>query len=106
MAKAFAVRMPEMLLSMAEYISAVLRLTSTFARLMLPRCDSVNHRPSGRITVSTSASRHSIVNITASAPRIVSAQISMFSGPWCASSVTSNRSLVMWLISAPVRFLS
>ena len=81
LAKALAVRMPEMLLSMAAYISAVLRLTSTLAFFMRTRCDSVNHRHTGIITVSTSARRHSSVYIMPSAPTIVSMQMSMFSGP-------------------------
>ena len=87
-------------------MSAVLRLTSTLARFMRRRCESVNHRHSGRITASASASSQRIVKSTISAPRIVSVQITMFSGPWWASSVTSKRSEVMRLISTPVRFLS
>ena len=98
--------MPEMLLSMAEYISAVLRLTSMLASFILMRCFIVNHAQSGSASVMTSASCHCIANITASAPTIVSVHITMFSGPWCASSVISKRSLVMRLIRTPVRLWS
>ena len=41
-----------------------------------------------------------------SAPTMVREQMMMFSGPWWASSVTSNRSLTTRLSSTPVRFLS
>ena len=91
---------------MAAYISPVLRLTSTFAFFMRTRWVSVNHRHTGSTTASVSPSRHSSEIITASEPSIVSVQISRFSGPWCESSVISNRSLVMRLIRTPVRFLS
>ena len=106
LAKALAVRMPDMPLSMAEFISAVLRLTSRLALFILTRRESVKAIRSGSVTASTRASRHSIVNMTASAPTIVRQEIRMSSGPWCASSVISKRSLVMRLMSAPVRLWS
>ena len=105
-AKAFAVRMPEMPLSMEEFISAVLRLTSRLAFFILTRCVRVKPMSMGSVIASTSARRHSIVNMTASAPIMVSPEISMSSGPWCDSSVISNRSFVMRLISTPVRLWS
>ena len=95
-----------MLLSIAELMFAVLRLTSRFAFFMRRRCESVNHRHSGSTSASARASRHCSVKSTASAPTIVSVQITTFSGPWWLSSVTSKRSEVMRLISTPVRFLS
>ena len=106
LAKALATRTPEMLLSMAAVISAVLRLTSMLARFMRRRWLSVNQRQTGSATVSTSASSQRSRNITISAPMMVSVQMMTFSGPWWLSSVMSNSSLVMRLISTPVRFWS
>ena len=56
--------------------------------------------------VSTSASRHWIEYMMTSAPMMVRVEMKMSSGPWCASSVMSKRSLVRRLISCPVRFRS
>ena len=98
--------MPEMPLSMEELISAVFRLTSRFAFFILTRRERVNATSIGSVTASTRARRHSIVNITASAPIMVRPEISISSGPWWASSVISKRSLVMRLMSAPVRLWS
>ena len=66
----------------------------------------VNHRHSGNKITSTSVSFTFIVNIKIIAPMIVSVQMTMFSGPWCASSVISNRSFVSRLITVPVRLRS
>ena len=60
----------------------------------------------GRMHATTSASRHSMENRMASAPTIVSVEMSRSSGPWCASSVISNRSVVRRLMSWPVRLWS
>ena len=95
-----------MLDSMAAVIWAVLRLTSMLAVFMRLRWEMVNHRLSGSTTLSTSASSQRMVNMTIRAPRMVRLQMITFSGPWWASSVTSNRSLVTRLSSTPVRFLS
>ena len=88
---------------MAALISAVFLRSSTLARRILTRWRAVNHMHSGSVTSSTAASSHRIVNITASAPMIVSVQMMMFSGPWWASSVISNRSFVTRESSTPVR---
>ena len=95
-----------MLDSMAAVMRAVFRLTSTLARRMRKRWLSVNQTPSGNATVSTRASCHWMKNIMMSAPMMLREQISTFSGPWWASSVTSKRSLTTRLSSTPVRFLS
>ena len=73
---------------------------------IVKRWESVNHRLSPRTTASVSARRQLMVSMTAMAPRKVSEQISRFSGPWCASSVTSKRSEVIWLMRTPVRLRS
>ena len=49
---------------------------------------------------------HSMQNITAKDPASVTQEITTSSGPWWASSVTSNRSLVTRERSFPVRMLS
>ena len=61
---------------------------------------------SGSSTRMSSDSFHWFVIRMTMEPMMVSVQMRMFSGPWCASSVMSNRSFVMRLMSAPVRFLS
>ena len=73
---------------------------------MLTLRESVKSMSKGRLTARTSASRHSIPASTTSEPRMVRTLMSMSSGPWCASSVISNRSEVIRLMSTPVRFLS
>ena len=45
-------------------------------------------------------------NSRANDPMIFSEQMKMFSGPWCASSDTSNKSVTRRLIISPVLFLS
>ena len=60
----------------------------------------------GIMTATTSASRHSIVAMTVSAPTMVTSEMNRSSGPWWASSVISKRSVVMRLISWPVRLRS
>ena len=52
------------------------------------------------------ASRGSIVNMMAMAPRIVSTDSTTSSGPWWASSAISFKSVVTRDISFPVRFTS
>ena len=91
---------------MAAVMVAVLRLTSTLASRIRARWLSVNQTPSGSVTASTSASCQRMQNISTSEPTMLSEQMRTFSGPWCASSVTSKRSLTTRLNSAPVRFLS
>ena len=87
-------------------MTPILRLTSMFASFIFTRHLSVNHRHSGSSTARTSVSCQFIVNMMSIEPTIVSAQMMMFSGPWWASSVISNRSPVSRLTSVPVRFLS
>ena len=98
--------MPETPFSSAEKMTAVLRLTSMLASRILMRWLMVNHRHSGNKITSTSVSLTFIVNIRMIAPTIVSVHMRMFSGPWGASSVISNRSLVRRLITVPVRLRS
>ena len=52
---------------------------------------------------SASAMRHSSANMQMNAPTIVVSEMSTSSGPWCASSVISNRSFVTRERSLPVR---
>ena len=106
MPKAFVVRTPDRPDSISALMAPVFCLAARLARPMLRRrCITVSTN-TGRITLTTSAMRHWIVNITASAPAIVTIEIKRSSGPWCASSVSSKRSVVRRLMSWPVRFLS
>ena len=73
---------------------------------MARRWRMMTARKMGRITATTSASRHSMVNMTMSAPAMVMAEVSRSSGPWWASSVSSKRSLVRRLMSWAVRLRS
>ena len=70
------------------------------------RMSITTSRKRGIINPTISASRHWIVPITTSAPKMVTPDVSRSSGPWWASSVTSNRSDVSRLISCPVRLRS
>ena len=63
-------------------------------------------RKIGIMTHTTSASRHSTVNMMASAPAMVTIEMKISSGPWCASSVISKRSEGRRLMSWPVRLRS
>ena len=81
-------------------------LAAREAALICFRRRSAASSSTGSITSSTSASSQRMQNITISAPTMVTREMNKSSGPWCASSVTSNRSLVRRLISWPVRFLS
>ena len=67
---------------------------------------TVNPATSGTSSAITSASRHCSVNITISEPVSVITEMNRSSGPWCASSTTSNRSPTTRLISEPVRCVS
>ena len=66
----------------------------------------VIHSDSGTSSSSTSASCQQIGARIASAPPSVTTAVSRYSGPWCASSVMEKRSLVMRLMSTPVRLQS
>ena len=73
---------------------------------MPPRMVMSTARNTGIITATTSASSQRMVNMTISAPTIVTMEMNRSSGPWWASSVISNRSFVSRLMSWPVRFWS
>ena len=63
-------------------------------------------RNTGMVRATTSASCQRMEAITARAPKMVRALVSRSSGPWWASSVSSNRSVVSRDMSLPVRFWS
>ena len=67
---------------------------------------ATNTMISGTEIISTSASCHLMRHRTMNAPSSVTNEMNRSSGPWCASSVTSNRSVVTRDMSNPVRFLS
>ena len=60
----------------------------------------------GTTAKTTRASSHRMVSMTRKAPARVTVEMNRSSGPWWASSVISNRSVVTRLMSGPVRFLS
>ena len=106
LAKALAVRIPEREDSISALMDAVRALTFLETALIFRRRRMSTSRRMGRMITMTSASRHSIENITISEPMMVSMEMIRSSGPWCASSVISNRSLVRRLMSWPVRLRS
>ncbi len=106
LAKALAVRMPEMPDSMPALMTAVFCFTWRDASLMDWRHIHTTTKKTGRMAAITSASRHWMLNMMARAPMMVTPEIKMSSGPWWASSVISNSSLVSRLIRAPVRLRS
>ena len=106
LAKALAVRMPESADSMSALMTAVFFLTRREAVRMALRREKLTRMNTGIITATTSVSRHSIVAMTASAPTMVTNEMNRSSGPWWASSVISNRSVVIRLMSWPVRLRS
>ena len=91
---------------MSAFMSAILFFTFTDESAMLFLHSITMAANVGTIISTTRASFHSMQNITISAPTIVTMEISMSSGPWCASSVISNKSPVRRFISLPVLFLS
>ena len=94
--------MPEIALSISSLIPATRRLTSLDARIIARRLEVMNSRISGTTQMSTSARLRWMRQSTVKAPSSVTTEMNRSSGPWCASSVTSNRSLVTRLISWPV----
>ena len=106
LAKAFDVLIPEIHDSISVFISAIFFFTFTEALDICFLVSTTIKRKIGTSTATTSASLHSMLNITISAPDIESIAITRSSGPWCASSVISKRSLVSLLIKVPVLFLS
>ena len=79
-AKAFAVRMPESEDSISALMAAVRFFTPRETLLIFRRRVMTTISRIGRMTHTTKASRHSIVNMTASAPTIVSREIIRSSG--------------------------
>ena len=73
--------MPESEDSMSALILAAFFFSPRDASPIRRRRDMVTAIKTGRMQNTTSASRHSTVNITASAPRIVRHEISRSSGP-------------------------
>ena len=73
---------------------------------MRPRSCMRIPRNSGSTMATTSASCQQMQNMAIRAPPMVTKLMSRFSGPWWASSVTSNRSVVSRLMSWPVRLES
>ena len=106
LAKALAVLMPERPDSMSALMVAVRCLTLMEAVRMEDRHLHTTSRNTGMIQAITRASCHWMVNMMTSAPRMVTQEMKMSSGPWWASSVMSNRSAVRRLISWPVRLRS
>ena len=78
----------------------------TEAAIIRLRWMMVNTTKMGTMANRMRASFHWMVSMTQNAPMRVTVEINRSSGPWWASSVISNRSLVARLMSWPVRFLS
>ena len=100
--KAFVTRMPEMLLSSAALITAMLLRLSAKASRMRLRQNSDTAAMTGTKANMISVSGTEIVQRYTNEPTIMMPLISRFSGPWCASSLTSIRSLVMRDMILPV----
>ena len=106
LAKALAVRMPEMEDSTSPLMPASLAFTSVEARIIRFRLTAVKRMNRGITAKTMRASCHRMVSMTQKAPRMVTEEMNRSSGPWWASSVISNRSPVTRLMSWPVRFWS
>ncbi len=106
LAKALAVRIPEMADSSCPLIPAMFCFTRTDARTIRRRWMTVKITKMGTMANTMRASFHWMVSIRQKAPMRVTAEMNRSSGPWWASSVISKRSLVARLMSCPVRFLS
>ena len=106
LAKALAVRMPEMEDSTSPLMPASLAFTSVEACIIFLRLRAVKRTNRGITANTISASCHWMVSMMQKAPRMVTEEMKRSSGPWWASSVISNRSPVTRLMSWPVRFLS
>ena len=76
------------------------------ARPIRPRMAIATVRNTGMVSATITASCQRMDAITMSAPRMVSTEVIRSSGPWWASSVSSNRSEVSRAISLPVRLRS
>ena len=98
-ANAFAVRMPERLDSTSALMCPTRCLTLREAAPICRLRASTVTRNTGSRMHTTSASRHSVRNMMIKAPTIVTNEMKRSSGPWWASSVISNRSLVRRLMS-------
>ena len=84
---------------MSALIAPVFFFTRREASRIALRRETMIAINTGIMTATTSASRHSIVAMTVSAPTMVTSEMNRSSGPWWASSVISKRSVVMRLIS-------
>ena len=73
--------MPDRLDSIAALMFACRALTCREVRIILRRRQNTTTTAMGRITATTSASRHWIRNITISAPIIVTPEMNTSSGP-------------------------
>ena len=80
-ANAFAVRMPDSEDSMAALISAVFAFTAMFASFMWRRRIMTSTASDGTRISMIAASRGSMVNMIAMAPRMVRTEITTSSGP-------------------------
>ena len=89
-----------------HYPAPVFCFTPTETLPREDRMDIMTNRKMGTRMPTTRASSQRMVAMTTSAPMMVTEEVSTSSGPWWASSVSSNRSVVRRLISWPVRFLS
>ena len=98
--------MPERLDSISWLMWPVFCLAALDALAMDRRVIMTTARKMGIITATTRASSQRMDVMTTRAPIMVTAEVSRSSGPWWASSVISNRSVVRRLMSWPVRFSS
>ena len=73
--------MPDSVDSMSAFMSAIFCFTCADECIMLFLQESTTSIKTGTMASTTSASLHSTVNITKSAPVIVTAEISRSSGP-------------------------
>ena len=106
LAKAFTVRTPDTPDSTAVLISAVSCFTPRLACRSRVRSSTTTASTAGTRANSTRASSQRIVSRITRDPIRVSPACSRFSGPWWASSVISKRSVVIRLMSLPVRWVS
>ena len=81
MPKAFTVRIPLRPDSISALMAPVFCLAATEARLMPPRSSISTTRNTGMMAMTISAMRHSMLNITASAPTMVISEMVRSSGP-------------------------
>ena len=98
--------MPEMADSTSPLMTAVLAFTCTETRRIRLCWMVVNTAKMGTMAKTARASSQRMVHMTQKAPMRVTQEIKRSSGPWWESSPISKRSVVMRLMSWPVRFWS